>query len=423
MRGINKALLNNIKLFSLSAILFTITFSWLNINSVVIMLLSATWLLEGQILQKLGKLKKDKLFLAYALYFVLQALGTFLTTDPSNAWKYTESQVGLIVIPIILCSTEITTEIRDKTMMAFTISLTVASLFCIAYLLYHNINHLTPALFFYHSLVSPLSHHAIYFSIFIFSCILYLLYEKIPTLQSIRHKRVYMMWILYFIAIIILLSSKLVLSFLFLFLLFFITKRSYRKKRLWPAIVLSSIVILFTTLLVVVDNPVKERFQNVLQGHMELVKKEKFDPATPFTGLNLRLIFWRFSYEILHEQSAFLFGVGPANTQPLLNQKYISMNMYLGNNKGDTGFLGYDCHNQLLQSALGLGITGIVFFLFWCVMLFKKTAEKKSPVVWGTVLIIFSFFAVESVFSVQYGIILCTVLPLLLLYSRPTNSQ
>ena len=404
----------------LSAILVTITFSRLNLNSICVILLSATWLFEGDIRNKLSMLRKDTLFLAYCLYFILQVLGMFMGTDLKAGWKHIEGQVGFFVIPLILCSSPVSVEMRKKVMILFTISLTVASLFCIIVLTWKNSNHLSLDLFFYHSLVSPISHHAIYFSVYIFICLLFLIYEKIPG-SVVKQKNIYIIWAAYLAFILILLSSKFVLSILLLFFVFYAFRYYFKKRRLWPAITLSALVAMSVAILITTKNPVKERFEDVLQGNMDLLKKEKFNTNTPFTGLNLRLIFWRFTYEILDENNAYTFGVGPANVQSYLDQKYISMDMYLGNNNGNTGYLGYNCHNQLLQSALGSGIIGVAILIFWSIALLIKTYKRRNPILWGITLTILCFFFIESVFNRQYGVILCTLIPLL--YTKSFNQK
>lgn len=419
--GINKqAFFSNTKLVLLSAVLVTITFSKLNLNSICIILLSAAWLFEGDIPNKLNRLRKDKLFLAFSLYFILQVLGMFIGADRKSGWKHVESQVGFFVIPLILCSAPLTVEMRRKVMMVFTLSLTIASLYCISAITWNNRNNLNLNLYFYHSLVSPIAHHAIYFSVYIFLCLLYLIYEKMPSF-TFKQKSLCIIWVAFLAFMLVLLSSKLVLTILLLFFIMYSISFSFKKRRLWPALVIGLFTTLTVTLLITTDNPVKERFQDTLQSNMDLLKKEKFNTNTPFTGLNLRLIFWRFTYEILNEQDAYLFGVGPASVQSYLNKKYISMDMYLGNGKDDTGYIGYNCHNQFLQSGLGSGIIGVAVLIFWCIALFISTYKTNSPILWGFTLMILCFFFIESVFNRQYGVILCTFIPLL--YTKTSDSR
>jgi O-antigen ligase len=411
---------SNAKLILLSAALVTIVFSKLNLNSLCIILLSAAWLFEGDLRNKINRLRNNTFFLANSLYFIVQVLGMFVGTDRQAGWKHIESQVGFFVIPLILCSSPVTIGMRKKIMMLFTLSVTIASLFCIVALTWTNINHLTLDIFFYHSLVSPIEHHAIYFSVYVFMCLLFLIYEKIPG-SVYRHKVLYIIWAAYLAVLIILLSSKLVLSILLLFYVFYALWFYSRKKRLWPVLALSAFATISIAVVMTTNNPVKERFANMLQGNMDMVKQEKFTPVTPFTGLSLRLVFWRFTYEILDENDAHIFGVGPANVQTYLNKKYISMNMYMGNGHGDVGYIGYNCHNQFLQSGLGSGLIGVAVLIFWCIALFRNAYKAKSPILWGLTLTILCFLFVESVFNRQYGVILCTLLPLL--YTKTSDNN
>src|SRR5215210_2347066 len=97
-------ILLKINLYLLYAIVFSIVFSKLNLNSFVIILFFLSWLLEGRYKQKWQKLRTDKIFIAYSMYFILQVFGLFYTSDLLTGWKHVESKAGFLVLPLILCS-------------------------------------------------------------------------------------------------------------------------------------------------------------------------------------------------------------------------------------------------------------------------------------------------------------------------------
>ena len=124
------------------------------------------------------------------------------------------------------------------------------------------------------------------------------------------------------------------------------------------------------------------------------------------------------TYEIIRDKHAWLIGVGSPGAQATLEEKYLNMGLYAGGrNADDHGYLKYNCHNQFLQTVLQSGIIGLLFFLGWCGMLLKKTLSGKEPVLSWSLIIIICFFFIESVCERQYGVILCTLIPLMYSYT------
>ena len=120
-----------IKFFLLSAIVVTIVFSRLNLNSNCIVLLSAIWLFERDFKTKIALLKKDKLFIAYVLYLVVQIAGTAMSDDIKSGWKEVESKLGFLAMPLIFCSGSFTDgNLRRRLMYVLSISLTLAAIYC-----------------------------------------------------------------------------------------------------------------------------------------------------------------------------------------------------------------------------------------------------------------------------------------------------
>jgi O-antigen ligase len=413
------------RLYLLYAIFATIVFSWLNLNSICIIIFTAVWVFEGNLRGKLNLLKKDRLFLAYLLYFLAQLMGVFYTSHTFEALKYVESKLGFIVFPLIFCSSLFVDNVmKRKTMTGFSILLTFASLYCIALATVKYMQLHETRFFFYHDLVGPISQHAVYFSVYIFICLVFLLVNGRDLNWLKKRRWLQIIWILYFIALLLLLSSKMVLSVLFLYLLYLLFKRYTEKNKRWQSVALAIIIGLSAAVTFSFDNPVKKRFQDMFNGDLTLLKKDKFNRITYFTGVDFRLLEWRFTYEILRDNHAFIIGVSPAEAQSRLQEKYRSMDMYTGEKKrNDNGFLGYNCHNQFLQCSLQSGILGLLIFIFWIGTLLSKAVQKKDVVLTGIVAIIFTFFLSESVFERQVGMILCTLIPLLFLYSQPKQTS
>ncbi|MEJ7738079.1 MAG: O-antigen ligase family protein [Chitinophagaceae bacterium] len=413
-------ILPKINLYLLYAILISIVFSKFNLNSFFIILFFATWLLEGHYREKWEKLKADKIFLTYSLYFILQVFGLIYTSDLLLGWKHVEHKAGFFVLPLLLGSNRFLNDrLRTRVMLFFCAVLLATSAYCLAVAAYRY--HLTSdsGVFFYHSLVKPIPQHAIYFSIYVFIAVLFLFFENGKNPWLIKNKTACSILIVYFVIILILLSSKLVLSLVFI-LLVLLAVRAIVKKRsivltvsLFCALVLGSGVVFYS------DTPIRQRFSAIVHGDLGLIKKEQFTPITDWNGLQLRILIWRFTLEILQTQRAWILGVSPGDAQKRLNEKYIAANMYIGDkNRGDTGFLGYNCHNQFFQIMLQSGTAGLLMLITWMSVFFRHAVKRKDPVLLGILLITFFFFTIESVFERQFGMILCTFFPLLYYYGR-----
>src|SRR2546423_7645739 len=123
-------LFNRAKLYLMYLITATLILSWLNLNSACIILFAILWIIEGGFSLKLKRLKTDVLFLAYLLYFLVQLASISKAPNFYSGWKYVESQLAFLALPVIFCSSSfITPSFRNKVLMAFSILLTAASLY------------------------------------------------------------------------------------------------------------------------------------------------------------------------------------------------------------------------------------------------------------------------------------------------------
>jgi O-antigen ligase len=185
------------------------------------------------------------------------------------------------------------------------------------------------------------------------------------------------------------------------------------KKSIVAVFILFPLTVL--SLLFLTSNPVSNRFKELLKGDLAIVQQKNYQPADYFNGLQFRLLQWKLVPEILNENKSWWTGVGAGNAQQLLNQKYISKNMYRGvPGTADTGYLVYNTHNQLLESLLKIGITGAVLYLLICFSLLQIAWKNKNRIVRFTILLLFFYSFTESTLETQYGILIFTFFPLFL---------
>jgi O-antigen ligase len=130
------------------------------------------------------------------------------------------------------------------------------------------------------------------------------------------------------------------------------------------------------------------------------------------------MILWRFAGEIMQDENAWLTGTGIGSRQDVLNSYYIKYGIYTGNpDLGDTGYIGYNFHNQYLEVMVGTGIPGLLMLL--SILIFSFFIQRRQlffPLM--VYLVIFIFFISESVLERQAGLVFFCMIWNLQEYSR-----
>ncbi|HMU47983.1 MAG TPA: O-antigen ligase family protein [Chitinophagaceae bacterium] len=356
------------------------------------------------------------------LLFSLSCSGLFLLNLISiasmpggvKAWTNILLTSGILFLPIaVILSRHFILQNAVFMLRSLFILLFIACTYCLGMAIIRFINTGDSSVFFYHSLVHPLKYHAVYFSIILFIALVYLAENyHIGIFQGYQRFRIVL--ILFFSVFLILLSSKLVIGF---YTAFLITTfhRSWTKKRQRKQPLFLIIVFLISLGLVLLSSPVKKRFQEIASGNLSLIQQESFNPGVYFNGLQFRLLQWKFVPEILQERKKWITGVGSLQSQKILDSEYVRRKMYVGDtNKGDTGLLNYNTHNQLLQSLLEYGISGGIIFLLVIASIVLMACQKREFAYTMIMLLLILYAFLESMLKTQYGIILLTFLPVFL---------
>jgi O-antigen ligase len=103
--------------------------------------------------------------------------------------------------------------------------------------------------------------------------------------------------------------------------------------------------------------------------------------------------------------------------------------MYIGDpgqgpNRHIRGYLGYNFHNQYVETLVRDGIIGLVALLTIFVLLFRQLVLKwrTRQATYG-ILTLVIFFIPEAPLTLQHGIFLFCFFPLILFYSRKNVEQ
>jgi len=357
---------------------------------------------------------RNLLLAGSVLFFLVQIIALLYTTNTQQGWVSIRVKTGLLITPLAIClTTSIITAIFKKLLVQYCFILFTATLFCLCISFLNYQQTADPSLFFYHSLVSPLNQHAVYFSLLVMIGLIFLL-ETIEKRDFIFNRLFHFLLIVYLSIFLFLLSSKLVIGFYAFFLLYYFIKL-FQKNKLNRLAIAGSLLVCITlvSLVLTVRNPISKRFSEIINGDIKLVAQDSFDKGDYFNGLQFRLLQWRFVTEILTENKRWWPGVSPGDAQDFLNKKYISKNMYSGEpERGDRGYLIYNTHNQFLETILQNGIIGLSVLLIICFSLVKMAVNKKNRMTSFIILLLLAWLFTESVFETQYGIIIFTFFPL-----------
>jgi O-antigen ligase len=347
------------------------------------------------------------------LYFIIQGLALLYTHNMTQGLFLEQINLGLLAFPIAVFYSHLIRRENYRILMKwYTVILFVASAIALIHGWKLYAHYGDNSFFFYHTLVSIYSGHAIQYSVLVFIAILFLI-DEYGRIKIMKNRRWILFLLIYFSIFLFLLTSKMVIAILLLYIIYLITytneffrKRSYRIVAI--AAILASLVIIFTT-----NSPLRKRVSEEMQSSISFIERTEFSPADYFNGIEFRVLSWRFTFEVLNENHAWILGVSPGDAQDLLNAKYKKLNMFTGGLPDNrNGYLDYHTHNQFLQALLETGIPGFLAFMLICTGMIQlaKRSHSRSMILLAILLLCYCF--ADAVIKTQYGIILFVYFPL-----------
>jgi O-antigen ligase len=418
-------------------VLLTTVFGWYFPNSWFIVLLLVCRLFDGDPLGNIRTAFSNKLFLAYLVYFLIGAAGYLYTHNLASQGSLVSKESTLVAIAFTFCAGQFgNRRTYRKLVTAYCLILAAASLYCLVFACYNYFRiERSSAQFFYHTLTIPLSQNAAFYSVYMLIGIIFLLSPiGEPVIGSSKRRRVVMRYtlLIFFLAVMVLLSSRLLLVVTPLVVLHIIWSRySYRKRKI-ALIIAGSLVLIAVAVLAAFNNPIRWRFGEINEAQLAYGGRDKFDSVARIGSLGSRLVQWRFAGEILHARHAWLFGVSPGDSQRLLDQKYIDGHFYLGDlnagpNRHDRGILGFNFHDQYIETLVKSGLAGLAALAGIFALLFREARLSGSREAWYIVLILVIFFIPEAPLTMQQGVFLFCFFPLMAVGMReeriPSDGQ
>ncbi len=335
-----------------------------------------------------------------ALFFIL--FGTYIFSEQMFTgtwpdWYLAERKLGLLAIPVIMLLIPLNSAIlRKYALQALAVAISFAG---VVMLTESGIKFAQSGdwqVFTYHELASPWPAGAVYLSLF--TAVLITMMIRTP--DDFFPGKANTILMLYFVALLLLCASKLFISLTLPVALYTIFRYQLNLVTARPAV--SALVM---AAILVLSYPFLQRMSVLLKPELELITQAQYDASTELNGVNLRLIQWRFGLEILRDHNAWISGTGMSERQKLLDARYSEAGLYTGTGiAGDTGFLGYNYHNQWLETTVGSGLPALGVLLLIVVLRFVFHSHNSLfPFI--PVLFLLGFFLTESVLERQTGLI------------------
>lgn len=402
---------------SLCLHVFTLPFA-INVNSWIIGVAVVFWILEGRFTQKWERFLNQKSLLIFVGYFVLHILSLLVTENMPEGLHWLERKSGLWLLPLIIFTgPPISKKRKEILFFVFVMACLIGSLWCLGTGIFRYIESGNIEALFYHNLSNGIGLNAVYMSVHLLTCIIILQYA-IECKDSRFFKKMRFLLIgttIFFVFFLYLLSSKMAIVLLLMALITILVRNIRRKWKLSFAIAMSLVFMV----VLVFSSPVKKRFSDVFQTNLTVLNQQQFFFDSPFNGLTLRLLIWKISYDAVVDEQAWVLGVGTGDAQNALDASYQKMGMYTGNaHLDDTGYLGYNCHNQYVQAFLERGLLGLISLVVLYSFYVFKGVKTKNSVLFSFVLLFVVFSFSESLLQRHAGSVLfATFVPLFLLIS------
>jgi len=219
------------------AVLYTTVFSLFNLNSYCIILLGACRLWEGKILDNIKGAFRNKLFLAYFLFFVIEAAGMLHTHNTKAGADVISKDATLVAVAFALLAGRFADERAfGSLMLCYCAMVVAASVYCLGVAAHRFGEGESGEVFFYHTLTSPISHNAVFFSVYVLFAQIFLLsadgQEALGRAFPAAPLGMRIFLVGFFMGMIFLLSSKLILVLAVIVLAgFFLRRYGFRQNK------------------------------------------------------------------------------------------------------------------------------------------------------------------------------------------------
>lgn len=323
--------------------------TWVAFNSICTILLILTWIVEGGFREKWQRLKSTPIVYSVAFFFLLYLTSFLTSVNKQETFSMVQREFLLAFIffskkpfsPLQVAS--LLKGFVYATLAYMSVALTLA---IVQYLQLHD-----SSVFVYHALAGQVHSTAIFASMLCVVAVAVLLFLPLRTWPK-------MLLYACFSVFILLLASR-----MFLFIHLFISGvHAFTLLRPRLKLVAAGGMLILLAALIFTPNPIRTRFQDMARFQAGYLTQKDFNQGMYFDGLSLRVLYIRYSFEIMQEHHRYLVGVGSGDAAQLLRDKIRAYHMYDGDgsNGSGGGYLQYSFHDAYLESFVAFGIIGII---------------------------------------------------------------
>lgn len=392
-----KNIREQIHLYLLMAVAFTLAFP-IKFNSWMILLCGLNWLLAGEWTAKIKRCYKEPQNMLFLLFFIFHIISMFMSDNMQDAKAIIERRSSLIALPLLLYgSYNFSGETVKKISFAFVCGVITSLLYCFFRSIVRYGGNQDPSEFFYHHLSSAVNINAVYMAAYTVLAIHIVSYY----FKEI-HKILAVSVIAFLLVACIMLNSKMMFAVLIIGALVKYLRGNINIK----TVVGSGIFLTVAVLLLFIVPKTRERIVYEFSTNLEVLHQNQFSYNTHFTGTSLRLVLWKYCFQIQNEGKAFLTGVGTGDFQDRLNGMYVASGMYTGNPKlRDTGYLGYGPHNEYVEILFSMGVFALLLFLYILYRQIQISFRSDHYLFIQLMILMLMFCITESVLSTNKGIV------------------
>ena len=348
--------------------------------------------------KRLKETWKGGFFLKIILaYYFIHVIGLLYTEDLKSGLFILEKKISLLLLPLLLLPVLLLLSqfnVKSLLLKLGIITMTGSLVVLIMATFKSVILHDSQAFFFEN--FSPI--HYVYYAIYFAAGSLILLDATFDFFQKRKYGLV--VWFLlaaYSTGLLILISSKMGIVSFSIGAIILIYFRTANKKFVLSAIL---ILVISLSLFISIHDTTRQRFLD-LGKNFEILKEDQivYNENEEFTGLNLRVLFWKFSLSHLWEEKKYLIGVGTGDAQYFIDEAYALHNLSVYDYKG------WDPHNQWVFMTIQFGVIGVLVLVLFYLNGFWIAFCKRDIRLVCFLLVTLCFSMTESILESNKGIV------------------
>lgn len=340
-------------------------------------------------------------------FYLFHVLGLFFSTELGIDFGRIDTQLLLLVIPLVFLSIDLKLEQIETAKKVYMMACIVFCIFALITLFYNlivnyehrmNYNFVQTSMYHYHYPYDVVYLNAAYI-LLLFNSFL----NKFKLITS-----------LLFFTVIVLSGARMGLAIFMFITVVYLLMNFQRFINLKSILILSGVIIL-SIVLVKNSRYVNDKFFDSLSKIGFNTNQYVSDIGEKYHKVTLRQKLWSSAKTAFNQSSNKVLGYGPQGSREILNRIY---------EENEYGISGMNSHNQYLTTTLNNGILGVFILLTIFIVGFTSSLRIKSIQNVLLVLIIAIAFLTESMLERQKGIAIFTIiLTLIFLESHLTKKK